>query len=120
MTNSRTPYHELAAQLGLSINAVHKRIKALIDLGVIRVFTARPSLVYVKVISVWVFGRSAAAHPEDLHLRLKGNDSVYWVANSGGGYIYVGGYLKDLSELDAFLAFVKKEGEIDEPTVGLL
>ncbi len=29
MSNSRTPYHELAARLGLSINAVHKRIAPL-------------------------------------------------------------------------------------------
>lgn len=120
MSNSRTPYHELASKLGLSINAVHKRIKVMIDAGIIRTFTARESLVSLKVISAWVFGRSEAAHPSEIHTRLKNNESTYWVANSGGGYIYVGGYLRNLSELDSYVAFVKKEGEIGEPTIGII
>jgi DNA-binding Lrp family transcriptional regulator len=120
MSNSRTPYHELASRLGLSINAVHKRIKAMTDAGMIRAFTARPSLVYLNAIPVWVFGRSEAAHPGEVHLRLANNDSTYWVANSGGGYVYVGGYLKELAELEPFVGFVRREGEIDEPTVGIL
>jgi DNA-binding Lrp family transcriptional regulator len=120
MTNSRTPYHELAAKLGLSINAVHKRIKAMIDSGIIRAFTARPSLVSLGAISVWVFGRSEATHPSEVHTRLKTSDSTYWVANSGGGYVYVGGYLRNLSELEPYVAFVKREGGITDPTVGII
>jgi DNA-binding Lrp family transcriptional regulator len=120
MTNSRAPYHELAAKLGLSINAVHKRIKAMMDSGIIRAFRARPSLVSLGAIPVWVFGRSEASHPSEVHLRLKTNDSTYWVANSGGGYVYVGGYLRDLSELDPYVAFVRREGGIADPTVGIL
>jgi DNA-binding Lrp family transcriptional regulator len=119
MSNSRTPYHELASNLGLSINAVHKRIRAMIDAGIIRTFTARESLVSLKTISVWVFGRSEATHPSEIHMRMKNNESTYWVANSGGGYTYVGGYLRHLSELDSYVAFVKKEGEIGDPTVGI-
>jgi DNA-binding Lrp family transcriptional regulator len=120
MMNSRTPYHELAAKLGLSINAVHKRIKAMIDSGIIRAFTARTSLLSLGVVPVWVFGRSEAPHPSEVHLRLKTNDSTYWVANSGGGYVYVGGYLRDLSELDSFVTFVKREGGVTDPTVGII
>lgn len=120
MLNSRTPYHELASRLGLSINAVHKRIKAMTDSGMIRAFTARPSLAFLEAIPVWVFGRSEAARLGEVHLRLANNDSIYWVANSGGGYVYVGGYLRELAELEPFVTFVRREGEIDEPTVGIL
>jgi len=120
MTNSRTPYHELAARLGLSINAVHKRIGAMANLGIIRTFTAHPSLPFLGAIAVWVYGRSEAAHPGDLHKRLKTDDRTYWVANSGGGYVYVGGYLRDVSELDEYVGFVKREGEIGNPTVGII
>ena len=119
MTNSRTPYHELAAKLGLSINAVHKRIKAMMDLGIIRTFTARQSLVSLGAISVWVYGRSEAPNLSEAHLRLKTDDHTYWVAYSGGGYIYVGGYLKELSELEPFVTFVQREGEIPDPNVGI-
>lgn len=52
MSNSRTPYHELAVRLGLSINAVHKRIGTLMDSGIIRAFTARPSLLSLGALSV--------------------------------------------------------------------
>jgi DNA-binding Lrp family transcriptional regulator len=120
LSNSRTPYQELAGRLGLSINAVHKRIKGMIETGIIRTFTARVSLASLRATTVWVFGRSVADDPSKVHLRLRNNDHTYWVANSGGGYIYVGGYLKDISELDSFVSFVKKEGEIEEPTVGIL
>jgi DNA-binding Lrp family transcriptional regulator len=120
MANSRTPYHELAARLGLSINAVHKRIGAMADLGIIRVFTAHPSLASLGAISVWVYGRSEATHPSDLHLRLSADDRTYWVANSGGGYVYVGGYIREISELDEYVGFVKKEGELGNPVVGII
>jgi DNA-binding Lrp family transcriptional regulator len=119
MTNSRTPYHELAAKLGLSINAVHKRIGAMTRLGLIRAFTAHPSLASLGAVTTWVYGRSEAAHPGDVHLRLKADDRTYWVANSGGGYVYVGGYLRNIAELDEYVAFVKHEGEISDPTVGI-
>jgi len=119
LVNSRTPYHELAGRLGLSINAVHKRIRALLDLGVIRAFRARPSLNAVGAVTVWVYGRSGADRPSEVYKRLKENESTYWVAISGGGYLYVGGYLKDLSELDTYVSFVKKEGGISDPTVGI-
>ena len=120
LANSRTPYHELAGRLGLSINAVHKRIGALVSQGIIRAFTAHPSLAGVGAVTVWVYGRSESAHPGDAHIRLKADNRTYWVANSGGGYLYVGGYLRSISELDGFVAFVKKEGELSDPTVGIL
>ncbi len=120
MSNSRTPYSELANRLGLSINAVHRRIGAMSESGIIRAFTARPSLVHLRAIPVWVFGRSEAAHPEEVYQRLGDNDSTYWVANSGGGYIYAGGYLKSISHLDAYVTFTRREAQIGEPTVGIL
>jgi len=120
MSNSRTPYHELAAKLGLSINAVHKRIGAMVNLGIIRTFTAHPSLTSLGAIAVWVYGRSDAAHPGDLHSLLGTDDRTYWVANSGGGFVYVGGYLRDISELDEYVGFVKKEGDLNDPIVAIV
>jgi len=120
MANSRTPYHVLAVKLGLSINAVHKRVGALVESGIIRAFTAHPSLTSLDAVAVWIYGRSEAAHPCEAHVRLSSNDRTYWVANSGGGYIYVGGYLKSLSELDSYVAFVRSQGELGNPVVGIM
>ena len=94
MSDSRTPYHELASKFGLSINAVHKRIAAMMEMGIIRTFTAHPSLVSLGAVPVWIYGRSEAGHPGDLYKALGADNHTYWVANSGGGFVYVGGYLR--------------------------
>ncbi len=120
MTNSRAPYHELAAKLGLSINAVHKRIGAMVKLGIIRAFTAHPSIGSVDAVTVWVFGRSEGKSLGDVHQRLNADDRTYWVSKSGGGFVYVGGYLRNISELDDYVAFVKREGGMGDPTVGIM
>ncbi len=118
-TDSRAPYHELAGRLGLSINAVHKRIKELTERGIIRAFRARPSLEAVGAVTVWVYGRSDS-DTDQVRARLQKNDSTYWAAFSGGGYVYVGGYLGDVSGLANFSEFVKAQAGIAEPTVGIL
>jgi len=117
--NSRTPYQELANKLGLSVNAVHKRIKALVDARIIRAFTARLSLLALEAVTVWIFGRSTA-NSSDLHTRLQKHRSTYWVAYSGGGYTYVGGYLREMSQLEEYVDFVKREALLDDPIVGIM
>jgi DNA-binding Lrp family transcriptional regulator len=119
LANSRTSYQELADRLGISVNAAHRRIKALVDTGVIRTFTARVGLRALGAITVWVFGRSDVTPLDDVHLKLKANDMVYWVAYSGGGFVYVGGYLPEVSRLDDFVSFVIDAARMKDATVGL-
>jgi len=119
LANSRTPYQDLADALGLSVNAVHKRIRALVEEGVIKVFTARVGGLAVSAVNVWIFGRSDADPLEEVHLRLQKNDMVYWVAYSGGGFVYVGAYLQDISRLDELVTFVEAEAKMKEPSVGI-
>jgi DNA-binding Lrp family transcriptional regulator len=105
--------------LGLSINAIHKRIKAMTEEGIIRAYTARISIAAIRAISVWIFGRSEASPLDDVHVELRKDGSTYWVAYSGGGYIYVGGFLPGISKLEQYVAFVKKGAQIVDPTVGI-
>ncbi len=119
MANSRTPYHELAVSLGLSVNAVHKRVKAMADAGVIKAFTARVSIQALNAINVWAYGRSEAANVDQLHAELNRSDQVYWVCYAGGGFLYVGGYLQDLSRLEEFSAFVRSTASLREITVAI-
>jgi DNA-binding Lrp family transcriptional regulator len=120
LENSRLPYDDLAGKLGLSINAVHKRVRALIDLKIIRTFVARPSLQVDGVINIWIYGRSKLPNKQDIHLKLQENDCTYWVAYSGGEFMYVGAYLRDISELETYVTFVKNEAELIDPVVGIL
>ena len=120
LANSRTPYSELANKLGLSVNAVHKRIKSLVETGIIRTFTAKVSLFYLKALNVIVFGRSEARSIDEACKKLGENDSTYWVAVASGNYLYVGAYLVNISELEPYVAFVGKEAQITDPTVGII
>jgi DNA-binding Lrp family transcriptional regulator len=71
LANSRTPYRELADKLNLSANAVHKRIQSLIDVGVIRKFTAKISLPALQAVVVILCGKSEAESAETKQLLTK-------------------------------------------------
>ena len=61
LANSRTPYSELADILGLSVNAVHKRIRSMLADGIIRVFTAKVSLSALGAFPVLIYGARVRA-----------------------------------------------------------
>jgi DNA-binding Lrp family transcriptional regulator len=119
LMNSRISYRELADKLGLSVNAVHKRIQALMESGIIRTFTAKVSLFALKGINILVFGRSEAKSPDEAREKLEKNDSIYWIAVAGGNYLYIGAYLRDISQLETFVSTVKKEAQMPNLTVGI-
>jgi DNA-binding Lrp family transcriptional regulator len=119
LVNSRISYRELADKLGLSANAVHKRIQTLMESGIIRVFTAKVSLYALKAIHIIIFGRSEANSPDDARLKLEKNDSIYWIAVAGGNYLHIGAYLRDISQLEPFVSMVKKEAQMPNLTVGI-
>jgi DNA-binding Lrp family transcriptional regulator len=120
LTNSRTPYQELAKRLNLSVNAVHKRVQSLIDEGVIASFTARPHLIVLDAFDVLVYGKSDTASIRDTMKRLSENDSIYWVAAASGSYLFVGCYIRNMGELEHVSEFIRENGEMPEPRVGIL
>jgi Lrp/AsnC family transcriptional regulator for asnA, asnC and gidA len=120
LVNARSPYRHLADQLGLSVNAVHKRIQALIQSGVIKAFTAKASLAALGGHSVHIFGRSESGSLSDIMDTIGSNESTYWVSVAGGDHLYVGGYLRDISELASYSEHVSKVGEFRNPTIGLM
>ncbi|MEE9586300.1 MAG: AsnC family transcriptional regulator, partial [Nitrososphaerales archaeon] len=119
LMNSRRSYRELADELGLSINAVHKRVQVLIELGIIRTFTAKVSLSVFRGITILVFGLSDSRLVDEVCKKLGDNDSTYWVSVAGGNYLYIGANLQNISELESYVAYVKKEAQMSDPTVGI-
>lgn len=120
LNNSRLPHRELAEKLGLSINAVHKRVQVLKDAGIIRRFTARISLSALNAVNVMVFGISDDKLLSDVHERLGRHGSIYWVAKAGANYLYVGAYLRSIPELESLVDYVRKEAKMPNPTVGIV
>lgn len=120
LENSKVSYRELADKLDLSVNAVHKRIRSLVDSGIIRKFTAKISLFALRAITVIIYGKSEADSLGAVHEELGKHGLIYWVALAGGNYLYVGVYLKSLSELEPLVDYVKKEAIMPNPTVGII
>ncbi len=120
LTNSRTPYRDLAEKLNLSANAINLRIHELVRLGIIRKFTAKISLIALRAVIVYIYGISDAKPLNEVHESIGKNDRIYWVAYAGGNWLYLGAYLKDLSELQQLTEFVKKEASMPNPIVGII
>jgi DNA-binding Lrp family transcriptional regulator len=120
LANSRLSYRELADKLNISVTAVHKRIQSLIEMGIIRKFTAKISLSALKATQVIIFGESKLPLLYDLKTELAKNDSIYWLAVGSGNFVYVGAYLKNISELEPLMRHVRDVAELPEPTVGIL
>jgi Lrp/AsnC family leucine-responsive transcriptional regulator len=118
--NSRTPYRVLAENLGLSVNAVHKRIQSMVEQGVIRRFTTKISLPSLGAFHVLINGRSEAESTYSIWDDLGDHESVYWVTLAGGNYVYVGAHLRDIQELPELVKFVGEAGRMPDATVGII
>jgi len=119
LANSRLSYRELAEKLNLSVTAVHNRIQDLINVGIIRKFTAKPSLLTQNAIHILIIGNSKANSIRDLKPKLESHSSIYWLAVGGGNILYIGAYLKHIAELEPLVSFIKQTAEMPEPTVGI-
>lgn len=120
MANSRVPLRELADQLGLSLQAVHRRIQVMQEQGVIRGYPASLSFSYLNAVVVYLFGTSSLRSMEDAVERLKGSDRTYIVLVCGLNYLSIGAVLKDLSELEEYLSFARSAARIEDLKVGLM
>lgn len=88
-------------------------------IGVFKNMSATVSLYYLDAVLVMVFGRSKTASIEETLDRLGESEFTSRVAVAGGNFLYVLGFLRDISELDSYLEFVKRAAEMPEPTVGI-
>ena len=120
LSNSRSSYHELADKLGLSVNAVHKRVQELRSAGVIQNFIARPSLLATRGLNIYVSGISRSCFVQDLRGKLEKDGRTYWLGLASGNFTYIGADLRSFNELDSYVAYIRKEAKIEEPTVGIL
>ncbi|MFX0036652.1 MAG: winged helix-turn-helix transcriptional regulator, partial [Candidatus Hermodarchaeota archaeon] len=120
LENSRITYRELAEIINLSVSAVHKRIKALEDDGVITAYIARPSVIALKCLFVVVYGTSKAKVMGLVRKILGQHENINEVAILGSKYFFISAYLRDISELQEFSSYVSKTAQISEPLIGIL
>lgn len=116
-TNSRRPYREIADKLGLSVNAVHKRVQGMMDRGTLHSFITRLGMGIEPPVLATAFGHSTAPDLPATIAGLGRDDHTSQVVVATGNYIYFQWYLHDLGELDDFMAMARSEAKISSPRV---
>ncbi len=119
--NSRTPYRELAETFKMSVNSIHKRVKAMVKLGIIDKFVSTLSFRAFKPIpsNIVMFGDSKAKNIKGLIEKLGVNENIYTVSQHSGNLFIIHAYLRNLSDLESIVSYIKQTAEIPELKVGL-
>ncbi len=117
--NPRAGLQEFAKRLGITRQAVHNRIRALEKAGVLKGTYAAVSVRYLDAVPVSIIGRSRASSIDETLNKLGESDLTRRVLVAGGNYIYVIGFLRNLSELDRYAEFVTQTAEMPDPLVGI-
>ena len=120
MANSRVPYKELADIFSMSVNSIHKRVKSLVELGIIRNFSTKLGYTYFKqIINVVLYGRSLITDKKALIDDLGSHECIYNVTQASGDLFYIHAYIRNLAELDTLVSFIRDKGEFRSLNVGL-
>jgi len=120
LENSRLTYRKLADMTDMSISGIHKRIRRLEDDGIIAAYVAQPSVIALKFLFVLIFGTSDAKSMDSVSKELGQHESIRFVGIAGGKFLYITAYLRDISELQDYGAYVSKTAQISEPTIGII
>ena len=120
LENSRLTYRELANITNMSISAIHNRIKNLVEDDIIEAFIARPSPIALKYLIVNIFGRSNAKSMDAISKELGQHENIFIIAIASGKFLYITGYLRDITSLRDYSAYVSKIANISEPTIGIV
>jgi len=120
LENSRVTYRELADMTDMSVSAIHKRIKRLEGDGFINAYIARPSFIALKYLLVLIFGTSNAKSMDALSKEIGQHESIFYIGITGGKYIYISAFLRDISELQEYSTYVSNTAQISEPTIGIV
>jgi DNA-binding Lrp family transcriptional regulator len=118
--NSRLTFRQLADKSGLSVSTVHKRVQMMVEQGIIRQFFAYPTPKALPQLWACVCGLSEAPALKDVVERIGKSPFTFRVALSSGNYVCVRAVLHDIAELNRYVSFVSREGELKNPVYGLL
>ncbi len=119
LEDPRVREQELAVKLGISRQSVHRRMQELSKLGMFKAVKASLSTDYIGGVAVSICGRSNSGSIADTLERLGESELTGGVMVLGGNELHVGGYLKNISELDGYVDFVKHAAEMPDPIVAL-
>lgn len=110
----------MAEEVGISAQAVHRRIQSLRDLGILRNTITRPSLKSMGLTHVMIFGWSKSKRISEVASRLADNPNIAVLQVASGNYVYVHAGIKGADQLAKLVTFVQQEAMISSPQVGIV
>ena len=120
MANSRTPYKQLADVFHISVNSIHKRVKSLVESGVIQDFKARLGFAnFPNISNIVMFGKPNVKDKKLLLEKLGENKFIYSISRASGNLFYIHAHIQNINELDSLVTFIRNTGKISELTVGI-
>ena len=118
--NSRLSYREIADHVGLSVNAVFKRVQNLFDLKIIEKYMARLKPYALNALYCFIFGQSNAENIDEITQELGNHDCTWQIIFSSRNFLYIGAMLQNINQLGEYTTFISKTAKIDSPEVGIL
>lgn len=118
--NSRLTYREISDYLGLSVNAIYKRIQSLTDLNIIEKFTARLKPYAINAIYCFIFGQSEAQDLDNIIPELGKHENTWQIILSSRNYLYIGAILESIHQLDDYSSYISHTAHIQSPEIGVL
>lgn len=115
----RATYRELADGMGMSVQAVHRRLQLLQEAGVILGFTAAISIPYLEAIPVTLYGRAPGKTKKEVSTAFDGIETISGVLFGSGGILVISALLRKITELDGLIAAVKAGTGVSHPWVGI-
>jgi DNA-binding Lrp family transcriptional regulator len=101
------------------VNAVHKRIQALIEDGVIRSFYTRIRMPYAGVSPIMVYGQLERPLDDAMYEAAASVPEVNWVGEASGNIAYVTGHLRQAQDMAPFVTRVRAILPFIRPQVGV-
>jgi len=115
----RTSLTKLASSFGISRQALNQRVRKLAEAGLFKTIKGEISMFYLDGVVVWIWGRSRAASLDKALDALGRSEFTARVAVAGGGELLVWGFLRHMSNLSAYVKFVREAADMPDVTVGL-
>ncbi len=119
MMNSRTPYRELADELDISLQAVHRRIQAMMESKVIKGFTASLSPAYLGALGVDIVGRCDSPSVNEKIEEMGKSEFTNYILLGAGNYMVIGSLLKRNSDLEPYVQLLRDKGSLRDIWIGL-
>ena len=107
IANPRISYQAVADSVGISIHAVHRRIKSMEENGIILGYKAYLSDSYINAISVMVRGRIESNSISDIIDILGKDERTEYILQASGNQMFIGGLLRNIQEITDYVDFVK-------------